>query len=170
VEPDFALVKFKKLAGGGYFKIVNESVPVALKHLKYTAKEVSDILDYMKGTADITNAPCINEKTLKAKGFSDEDIKKVNLALRSAFEIQFAFNVWTLGEDCMKRAGIEAAQYNDSNFQMLKALGFTQDEIDKANDYVCGTMTIEGAPHLKIAPIVAVKKAKDAFIIWVISK
>lgn len=150
VEPDFALVKFKKLAGGGYFKIVNEAVPVALKHLGYTAEEIQDILDYMKGTANITKAPHINEKTLKEKGFNDKDIEKVNLALRSAFEIQFAFNVWTLGEDCLKRVGIEEAQYNDSNFQMLKALGFNQEEIDEANDYVCGTMTIEGAPHLKM--------------------
>lgn len=149
VEPDFALVKFKKLSGGGYFKIVNEAVPVALKHLGYSVEAVQDILDYMKGTGDIIKAPHINEKTLKEKGFTDEDIKKVNLALRSAFEIQFAFNVWTLGEDCLKRAGIEESQYNDSNFQMLKALGFTQEEIDGANDYVCGTMTIEGAPHLK---------------------
>ncbi len=150
VEPDFALVKFKKLAGGGYFKIVNEAVSAALKNLKYTDEQITDIIDYMKGKADITDAPHINTKTLKEKGFNDEDLEKLKGALKSAFEIQFAFNAWTLGEDCMKRVGIAPEQYNDSNFQMLKALGFSQEQIDEANDYVCGTMTIEGAPHLKV--------------------
>ncbi len=149
VEPDFALVKFKKLAGGGYFKIVNQAVPAALKNLDYSEAEITDIIDYMKGKANITDAPHINAESLKQKGFTDEDLEKLNGALGSAFEIQFAFNVWTLGEDCMKRVGIEAAQYNDPNFNMLTALGFTDEQIDEANDYVCGTMTIEGAPHLK---------------------
>lgn len=149
VEPDFALVKFKKLAGGGYFKIVNEAVDVALHQLGYPENQVNDILDYMKGTADITKAPYINAESLKAKGFTTEDLEKVNKALKGAFEARFAFNVWTLGEDCMKRAGFTPAEYNDSNFHMLKALGFSDSEIDAANDYVCGVMTIEGAPHLK---------------------
>lgn len=149
VEPDFALVKFKKLAGGGYFKIVNEAVPVALRQLGYTEEQTKDIITYMKGAADITNAPFINATTLGEKGFTSEDIQKVNQALKSAFEIKFACNVWTLGEDCMKHAGFTSAEYNDPNFNMLKAMGFTDEEIDAANDYVCGTMTIEGAPHLK---------------------
>ncbi|PIZ94942.1 MAG: ribonucleoside-diphosphate reductase, adenosylcobalamin-dependent [Candidatus Magasanikbacteria bacterium CG_4_10_14_0_2_um_filter_37_12] len=149
VEPDFALVKFKKLAGGGYFKIANEAVPMALKALGYNEKEMSDIIAYMKGTADITNAPHINTKTLKEKGFTDEDIISVNKALTSAFEIKFAFNPWTLGEDCMERAGFKPEEYNSPNFNMLKGLGFSQEEINKANEHVCGTMTIEGAPHLK---------------------
>jgi ribonucleoside-diphosphate reductase alpha chain len=149
VEPDFALVKFKKLAGGGYFKIVNEAVPVALRQLGYTEEQTKDIISYMKGAADINNAPFINAKTLTEKGFTSEDIQKVNQALKSAFEIKFACNVWTLGEDCMKHAGFTPAEYNDPNFNMLKAMGFSDDEIDAANDYVCGTMTIEGAPHLK---------------------
>jgi ribonucleoside-diphosphate reductase alpha chain len=149
VEPDFALVKFKKLAGGGYFKIVNDAVPAALKNLGYTETQVTDVINYMKGTGDITNAPHINASSLKAKGFSDADIASVNKALKSAFEIKFAFNVWTLGEECMKRIGISATEYNDSNFHLLKAIGFNDDEIDAANDYVCGTMTIENAPHLK---------------------
>lgn len=150
VEPDFALVKFKKLAGGGYFKIANEAVPVALKYLGYNEKQVIDILNYMKGTADITNAPHVNATSLQAKGFSVEDLQKVNNALKSAFEIKFAFNVWTLGEDCLKRAGMSPEQYNDPNFHMLRAIGFSQEQIDAANDYVCGAMTIEGAPHLSV--------------------
>jgi len=149
VEPDFALVKFKKLAGGGYFRIVNESVPAALKNLGYSDKHVEDILNYTKGTADITVAPHINADTLKKKGFTDDDIKNVNTALKGAFEIKFAFNVWTLGEECLKRAGFAKEQYNDPNFNMLKALEFTDKQINEANDYLCGTMTVEGAPHLQ---------------------
>ena len=149
VEPDFALVKFKKLAGGGYFKIANEAVPSALEHLGYSDVETQDIIDYMRGSADVTNAPHINAESLKAKGFTDADLTSVSKALESAFEMQFAFNVWTLGEDCMKRAGFTPEEYNDPKFNMLKGLGFSSQEIAAANEYVCGTMTIEGAPHLK---------------------
>ncbi len=149
VEPDFALVKFKKLAGGGYFKIVNEAVPAALKNLKYTEDQIEEIMDYMRGSADITDAPHINAASLKEKGFVDQDIDALNGALKSAFEAKFAFNVWTLGEECMKRCGFSPEQYNDPNFDMLRAFGFSKDQIEEANEYVCGTMTIEGAPHLK---------------------
>ncbi|PIY92504.1 MAG: ribonucleoside-diphosphate reductase, adenosylcobalamin-dependent [Candidatus Magasanikbacteria bacterium CG_4_10_14_0_8_um_filter_42_12] len=149
VEPDFALVKFKKLAGGGYFKIANEAVPSALEHLGYTEAQTQDIIDYMRGSADVTNAPHINAESLKAKGFTDADLVSVSKALESAFEMQFAFNVWTLGEDCMKRAGFSPEEYNDPKFNMLKGLGFSSQEIAEANEFVCGTMTIEGAPHLK---------------------
>lgn len=150
VEPDFALVKFKKLAGGGYFRIVNEAVPLALKNLGYNESEVNDIVNYMRGTADITSAPHINATTLKAKGFNDEDLAAVNKALKGAFEIKFVFNVWSLSEDCLKRVGFKPEEYNASDFNMLKAMGFTDDQIEQANEYVCGTMTIEGAPHLRV--------------------
>jgi ribonucleoside-diphosphate reductase alpha chain len=150
VEPDFALVKFKKLAGGGYFRIANEAVPLALKNLGYTQEESQDIIDYMKGTADVANAPHVNTAALKEKGFTDEDIQSANKALKGAFEIKFAFNVWTLGEECMRRCGFAPDQYNDPNFSMLHALGFSEEQIEEANQHVCGTMTIEGAPHLKV--------------------
>ncbi len=150
VEPDFALVKFKKLAGGGYFRIVNDSVATALKTLGYSERDIKEILDYLRGTADITLAPHINASSLKTKGFNDSDIKNVNSALKGAFEIRFAFNVWTLGEDCLKRCGLRPEEYNDPNFNLLRALGFSDEQISAANDYVCGTMTVEGAPHLKI--------------------
>ncbi|HRH23715.1 MAG TPA: vitamin B12-dependent ribonucleotide reductase [Candidatus Magasanikbacteria bacterium] len=149
VEPDFALVKFKKLAGGGYFRIVNDAVPMALQQLGYTPSQMQAILNYMRGTADITNAPHINATTLKEKGFIDADIKAINKALEGAFDIKFACNVWTLGEEAMKRVGFSEAQYNDPKFNMLAALGFTDKEIEEANDYTCGTMTIEGAPGLQ---------------------
>ena len=150
VEPDFALVKFKKLAGGGYFRIVNEAVPMALKNLEYNETQINDILNYMRGTADITSAPHINATTLKAKGFNDEDLAAVNKALKGAFEIRFVFNVWSLSEDCLKRVGFKPEEYNAPDFNMLKAMGFTDDQIEQANEYVCGTMTIEGAPHLRV--------------------
>ena len=150
VEPDFALVKFKKLAGGGYFRIANESMLLALKNLGYEDKQIEEILNYVRGTAKIDSAPRINKKTLQAKGLNDQDIDSVNKALTGAFDVKFVFNVWTLGEDCMKRAGFISAQYNDPNFNMLRALGFTDEEIESANEFVCGTMTIEGAPYLKL--------------------
>ncbi len=149
VEPDFALVKFKKLAGGGYFRIVNDAVPVALEQLGYAPDQITRILNYMRGTADITNAPHINAKSLATKGLIDVDIAAINKALEGAFDIKFACNVWTLGEEAMKRAGFTEAEYNDPKFNMLAALGFTEAEIEEANEYVCGTMTIEGAPGLQ---------------------
>ncbi len=149
VEPDFALVKFKKLAGGGYFKIINQSVPAALKNLKYSEKEIDAIVKYAVGTGNFEGAPFINPQTLSEKGFIADEIKKLNTAAKSAFEIQFIFNKFSLGEACLERLGFTAEQYNDWNFDLLGALGFTDEQVDAANDYVCGTMTIEGAPLLK---------------------
>jgi ribonucleoside-diphosphate reductase, adenosylcobalamin-dependent len=149
VEPDFALVKFKKLSGGGYFKIINQSVPLALRTLGYSEKEIEDIVHYAKGHATLKGALYINEESLAAKGFTRADLDKLNAAMGTAFEIGFAFNVYTLGEECMQRLGFKPEQYNDFGWSMLDALGFTKEQIDAANTYVCGTMTVEGAPHLK---------------------
>lgn len=149
IEPDFALVKFKKLSGGGYFKIVNQSVPLALKNLGYSEPQIEAIVNYAKGHATLKNAPYINHETLAAKGFSKYDLDKIEAALPAAFEIGFVFNKWTLGEECMERLGINAQRFNADNFNLLKELGFSSDQINAANDYVCGTMTIEGAPYLK---------------------
>jgi ribonucleoside-diphosphate reductase alpha chain len=149
VEPDFALVKFKKLSGGGYFKIINQSVPQALRNLKYNEKEIEEIVNYAKGHASIKNAPFINEESLLAKGFHPAEIEKLNASMASAFEIGFVFNVYTLGEACLQRLGFTPAQYNDFEWSMLEALGYTDEQIDAANIYVCGTMTVEGAPYLK---------------------
>jgi ribonucleoside-diphosphate reductase alpha chain len=149
VEPDFALVKFKKLAGGGYFKIINQSVPVALKHLGYDEKQIDAIVKYAVGAATFEGAPFINPQTLSEKGFIAEEIQKLNNAAKSAFEINFLFNKFILGEACLERLGFSSEQYNDWNFDLLDALGFTDEQIEAANDYVCGTMTVEGAPNLK---------------------
>ena len=149
IEPDFALVKFKKLSGGGYFKIINQSVPASLKHLGYTAEESDAIIKYAIGHATLTGAPHINPESLAFRGFTAEEIAKLDKAASGAFEISFAFNHWTLGEECMQRLGFSADEYNHPKFNLLRKLGFTRAEIEEANNYVCGTMTVEGAPALK---------------------
>ena len=150
VEPDFALVKFKKLAGGGYFKIINESVPFALKKLGYTPNEVEDIIKYTKGYGSLIGCPHINPQTLTEKGFTKEIIKQIEKSLPSVFDINFAFNKYSIGSAfCNNILNFTDEQIDDVNFNMLKALGFTKEQIDEANDYICGTMTVENAPHLK---------------------
>jgi len=150
IEPDFALVKFKKLAGGGYFKIINRAVPEALRTLGYSEADIAEIEAYAVGHGTLSQAPAINHPTLKAKGFTDEAIAKVEKALPTAFDIKFAFNKWTLGEDfCRDKLGILAEDLASPAFDLLSALGFGKREIEAANIHVCGAMTVEGAPHLK---------------------
>lgn len=150
VEPDFALVKFKKLAGGGYFKIINRMVPKALKTLGYEETQITQIVRHAVGHGTLRDAPTINFEILKAKGFTDEVLAKLEPALESAFDIKFAFNQYALGEAfCRETLGFSDEQLEDYTFDMLKALGFTKEDIDAANAYCCGTMTLEGAPHLK---------------------
>lgn len=149
IEPDFALVKFKKLAGGGYFKIINQSVPVALEKLGYAKGEIQDMIEYVQGTSRFEGTPWINRDTLKAKGLKDEELDKIESQLSSAFDITFAFTKWSLGEAALTRMGFKAEEYNSPKFNLLEALGFSKAEIEEANNVVCGMMTIEGAPHLK---------------------
>jgi len=150
IEPDFALVKFKKLAGGGYFKIINQSVPAALEKLGYGSAQIEEIVAYAVGHGSIGNAPGINHTTLVGHGFGANELAKVDAALAQAFDIRFVFNQWTLGEEfCTQVLGIPADKLNDPTFDLLKSLGFAKKDIDAANDHVCGTMTLEGAPHLK---------------------
>jgi len=149
VEPDFALVKFKKLSGGGYFKIINQSVPSALKNLGYTERESDAIIKYAVGRGSFEGAPNINHQSLSEKGFIAEEIKKLDKAVNTAFEIGFVFNVYNLGEECLQRLGFKPEQYYNLEWSLLEALGFTDEQIELANDFVCGTMTVEGAPYLK---------------------
>jgi ribonucleoside-diphosphate reductase alpha chain len=150
VEPDFALVKFKKLAGGGYFKIINASIPPALEHLGYTPRQVEDIVRFCRGTGTLQGCPQINRASLKAKGFTDEVLNRIESQLAAAFELGFVFNRWTVGDDvCRNSLGFKQEQLDADGFDLLTALGFTREQIAQANAYVCGTMTIEGAPHLK---------------------
>ena len=150
IEPDFALVKFKKLAGGGYFKIINSLVPPALETLGYAARQVDEIIHYAVGRGTLEGAPAIGHDALLDKGFSADAIDQVEKALGSAFDIKFVFNKWTLGEQfCVEDLHLDALELDDPNFDMLAALGFSRDEIDDANTWVCGAMTLEGAPYIK---------------------
>ncbi|MGX0903054.1 ribonucleoside-diphosphate reductase alpha chain [Roseovarius sp. MBR-79] len=149
IEPDFALVKFKKLAGGGYFKIINQSVPAALEKLGYGAAQIGEIVSYAVGHGSLGNAPGINHTSLIGHGFGEAQLIKIEAALGSAFDIRFVFNQWTLGEEfCAGVLGIPAAKLNDPTFDLLSHLGYSRRDIEAANDHVCGTMTLEGAPHL----------------------
>jgi ribonucleoside-diphosphate reductase alpha chain len=149
VEPDFALVKFKKLAGGGYFKIANQSVAPALRHLGYDENQIKEVVEYIVGTSSIDGAPHINRESLTEKGFDEDDLAKLDKALPSVFELKHAFNVFTFGEQTLQRLGFGVDEYTGWDFNLLKALGFTSSQIEEANDHICGRQTIEGAPHVK---------------------
>jgi len=149
IEPDFALVKFKKLAGGGYFKIINRAVPQALRSLGYKPAQIERIVGYAVGHGTLKNATGINHEALSAKGFTPEALDTIEASLATAFDIRFAFNKYSLGEDfCIDTLGLDGEAMGDIDFDMLEALGFTGKEIDAANLYVCGAMTLEGAPGL----------------------
>ena len=151
IEPDFALVKFKKLAGGGYFKIINQAVPEALRTLGYDQAQIESIVSYAVGHGTLANAPALNHDQLKAKGFGQAQIDKIEAGLASAFDIKFVFNKYSLGEAfCKETLGLTDAQLNDFGFDMLAALGFSKADVDAANIHVCGAMTLEGAPGLKL--------------------
>jgi len=150
IEPDFALVKFKKLAGGGYFKIINQAVPEALRTLGYGVDEIDAIISYAVGHGSLADSPAINHAALKAKGFGDAEITKIEAGLASAFDIKFVFNKFVLGEGFCKTAlKLSDEQLNDFSFDLLGHLGFTKADIERANVHVCGAMTLEGAPGLK---------------------
>lgn len=150
IEPDFALVKFKKLAGGGYFKIINQSVPPALKGLGYNDMEIKAIEQYAIGHATLKGCPYLNESFLKSKGMDDKTIEKIENSLMGAFDVSFCFSPYTLGEDFLKKTlKLDQEKIVDSQLNVLKELGLSDQQIAQANDYICGTMTLEGAPYLK---------------------
>jgi ribonucleoside-diphosphate reductase alpha chain len=149
VEPDYALVKFKKLAGGGYFKIINQSIPPALERLGYNKDQITEIVKYAKGSGTLDGCPYINPQALKAKGFTEAALSKIEKALPTVFDLSFAFNKFTIGEDFLiSKLNFTKDEINSIDFNLLTALGFSKQEISSANDYICGTMTIEGAPFL----------------------
>ncbi|MFV0320999.1 MAG: vitamin B12-dependent ribonucleotide reductase [Alphaproteobacteria bacterium] len=150
VEPDYALVKFKKLVGGGYFRIINQRVPVALKRLGYSKEAINDIIKYAVGYGSLKSSPTINYNNLEEKGFGHKQIEALEVTLKDAFDIRFVFNKWTLGEGFITETlGVDKNLLDDPSFDLLKHLGFSKSEIDIANNHVCGTMTVEGAPHLR---------------------
>ena len=149
IEPDFALVKFKKLAGGGYFKIINQSVKPVLHNLGYSVSETKAIVEYVVGTLNVKGAPYVNEESLCSAGLDSTDITRINNALEGALELSFAVNPWTVGDETMARLNIAPEKYNAPGFDLLTALGFTKDQIDAASDIICGHQTVEGAPYLR---------------------
>jgi ribonucleoside-diphosphate reductase alpha chain len=150
IEPDFALVKFKKLAGGGYFKIINASIPPALERLGYAPRQIEDIVRYCRGAGTLQGCPHVNRAALKVKGFTEDALKRVEALLPGAFDLAFVFNRWTVGDDFLKDSlGLTPKQFEAPGFDLLATLGFTQAQVNEANAYVCGTMTVEDAPHLR---------------------
>ncbi len=149
IEPDFALVKFKKLAGGGYFKIVNQSVPIALRRLGYTEAQMTDIVSYVTGTNTFTGAPHLGRKALLAKGLTERDIEKAEGALRGAFDVAGALAPWVLGTEAYDRLGVRSEEYSQPGFSLLRHWGIAHEQIQELNDVVLGRMTLEGAPHLR---------------------
>ena len=151
IEPDFALVKFKKLAGGGYFKIINRAAPDALRRLGYREHEIAEIEAYAVGHGSMKQAPAVNPGSLRARGFTDEAIAAAEAGMKQAFDIKFVFNKWSLGPDFLTDIlKVPAEKLDDPSFELLRHLGFSKDEIEAANVHVCGAMTLEGAPHLKL--------------------
>lgn len=148
VEPDFSLVKFKKLAGGGYFKIVNQSVPNALDRLGYSAAQIAEIVAYTSGTNTLLGAPHVNRQSLKAAGMNEEDLGKIEEALPGVFELSLAFAPWIVGKQTYERLGVSAEEMSQPGFSLLGHLGFDRRQVSEANDVIIGRMTIEGAPHL----------------------
>ena len=149
IEPDFALVKFKKLAGGGFFKIPNRSVDLALEALGYSATERRSTVDYLVGTNRLAEAPHINRESLLEKGLKEEELDRVDEALTKVFDLPAAFSSWVLGDEALKRLGFPSQAYERPDFSLLHALGFTDEQVESANAHICGRHTVEGAPHLK---------------------
>jgi len=149
IEPDFALVKFKKLAGGGYFKIVNQSVPEALKRLRYSDAQISEIVAFVSGTNTLLGAPHVSRPALKQKGLTDDDLSKVENALPGVFDLGLAFAPWVIGREAYERLGVSAEKLAQPGFSLLRHLGFNAQQVEEANDVIIGRMTIEGAPHLR---------------------
>jgi ribonucleoside-diphosphate reductase alpha chain len=159
VEPDFALVKFKKLAGGGYFKIANESVRPSLKALGYSETQIGEIMAYILGALSL-RVPCPASlkgepgETLASflirKGLPVTEIAKIEESLPGVFDISFAFSAWAISPEALTSCGIDpAAASADPSFNLLKHLGISAADIETLNLTICGTSTIEGAPHLK---------------------
>ena len=159
VEPDFALVKFKKLAGGGYFKIANQSLQPALEALGYSDAQVRDILRYILGSLTLeTPMPAADGTPAKdgdtftnfllEKGLLPADLARLTAALPTVFELTQAFATWTLGDEAVARLNLTAAS-TKPGFNLLRALGLTRKQVTALNRVICGTQTLEGAPHLK---------------------
>ncbi len=154
IAPSPALVRFEGHFDGVeqaalYGKKLNPLVPRALQKLGYGAAEIDDINFYAVGHGTLLSAPAINHVSLKKKGFHQAALDALEAALSTAQHIRYVFNKWTLGDDfCQRMLGFDNGSLESGTFDMLRALGFSEDDIDDANLYCCGAMTLEGAPHL----------------------
>ena len=149
IEPDYALVKFKQLVGGGTVKIINRSVPRALRKLGYTGPQISQIEQYALGHGTLDGSPVISCDDLRHEGFGERQIEAVELALKSAFDVSYVFTREVLGESFMRGTlGFNDDQLDQSGYRTLRDLGFSDEDVHRANLFCCGTMTLEGAPHL----------------------
>jgi ribonucleoside-diphosphate reductase alpha chain len=149
VEPDFALVKFKKLAGGGYFKIVNQSVPGALRRLGYDDPAIERIVRHAVGTGSLEGAPHVNRASLSQKGLQRAEIDRIEQALPTMLDVRFAFTRGLISDETLTRLGVGAADREKPTFNLLPFLGFSEAQIGEANAAICGSLTVEGAPGLK---------------------
>ena len=148
IEPDFSLIKFKKLAGGGMMKIVNQSVSRALKTLGYRSREIQSILKYALGTLTLREGTAeLNHERFIQKGLSSSDLKRIEKSLSSAYHLSDGFKPENLGPEALKRLGHEG--FSGSGIDLLRKMGFSEAVIEDANQVICGRMTLEGAPGLK---------------------
>ncbi len=149
IEPDFALVKFKKLVGGGYFKLINRSIEPALRRLGYTSAQIHDIIEYVLGSNTLDGAQPVNRRSLRERGLTEDELQKVEQLLPSANSLTDVFNANVLGEAAMARLGISKAEYSRPDFNLLRRLAFSNEEIAMSEERICGAQTVEGAPHLR---------------------
>src|SRR5205807_638127 len=116
--------------------------------LGYTPRQIEDVVRYCRGTGSLQGCPHVNLAGLKRKGFTDDVLARIEGQLPGVFDLSFAFTRWTVGDDfCKEKLGLTQEQLDSPGFDLLAALGFTREQVAQANVHVCGTMTIEGAPH-----------------------
>jgi len=149
IEPDFALVKFKKLAGGGHFKIVNQSLSKALTTLGYGAVQIDDIITHICGTLTLAGKGPVCEEELVEAGVPKEALGRVEATLATVFHITQAFTRSLLGEEALDKVGVPASDREAEGFSLLHWLGYTDEQIAEANARICGQLTVEGAPHIR---------------------
>ena len=150
VEPQFSLVQYKTLAGGGSLRIINRGVPNALGRLGYSESESLEIEEYIMGTGRLSDCPALSSERLKDAGFDSKVLSSIESKFADVFDLRSAFAPSILGKKfCTDTLGLTEAQLNDPFFDTLGSLGFTAEDIEAANDHIFGHNTIEGAPGLK---------------------
>jgi ribonucleoside-diphosphate reductase alpha chain len=149
IEPDAALVKYERLPGGGFRKCANRHAAAGLAKLGYTPEKIGAMIAHLAGHGTLNGAPGIDHRALRARGFTLAALQSLEDAASSALDLRYAFNAWTLGEEfCTKVLGFAQHDLDDYAFDMPKALGFSEAEVEAANIWCCGAQTLEGARDL----------------------